>query len=120
MTPTPRVRSTALVAGEDGRSWFGDAPFSGLAYRVDDDGVVQARTAWQADDIDGITIVDVGAADAAAAGIVPGAFIDVRLDEVEEDVDFRATLVGVVSAPPAPRRAARALPIMTTAGSFGR
>lgn len=85
-----------------------------LVDRVDDDGVVQARTKWQADDIDGVTYVS------GADGIAPGTFIDVRLDEVIEDVDFAATLVAVVSMPaPAPRRA-RTLPVMGSIGSFGR
>jgi ribosomal protein S12 methylthiotransferase len=79
-----------------------------------DGGVVQARTAWQADDIDGVTYVS--GADAAA----PGSFLDVRLDEVVEDVDFTATFVRVVSAPAAPTRASRALPVMRSIGSFGR
>ena len=84
-----------------------------LVDRVDE-GVVQARTAWQADDIDGVTIVR-GAADA-----VPGAFVDVRLDSVEEDVDFEATFVRMASRPqPSATRRGRALPTLTI-GSFGR
>src|SRR6476469_7895944 len=46
-----------------------------LVDRVDGERV-QARTAFQADDIDGVTHVT------GASGIVPGTFIDVRLDEV--------------------------------------
>ncbi|MDB4875649.1 MAG: Ribosomal protein methylthiotransferase rimO [Gemmatimonadetes bacterium] len=84
-----------------------------LVDRVDD-GVVQARTMWQADDIDGVTYV------AGAEHVAPGAFIDVRLDDVLEDVDFAATLVNVVSAPLAPPRATRALPMFKSIGSFGR
>jgi hypothetical protein len=76
--------------------------------------VVQARTVWQADDIDGVTYVT------GADGILPGAFIDVRLDDVVEDVDFAATLGAVVSMPAAPPRRARALPVMGSIGSFGR
>lgn len=79
-----------------------------------DDGVVQARTAFQADDIDGVTYVS------GAVGIQPGAFIDVTLDEVVDDVDFAATFVRVVSAPAAPPKKARALPVMGSIGSFGR
>ena len=83
-----------------------------LVDRVDE-GVVQARTAWQADDIDGVTIVH-GSAEAT-----PGAFVDVRLDSVEDDVDFSAAFVRTVSttAPSAARR--RVLPTLTI-GSFGR
>ena len=43
-----------------------------------------------------------------------------RLDEVVEDVDFAATLVRVVSAPPAKARRVRALPVLGSIGSFGR
>ncbi len=87
-----------------------------LVDRVDD-GAVQARTKWQADDIDGVTYVR------GAEGVVPGSFIEVILDEVVEDVDFAATYVRTLSAPPAKPRQARALPVMSTAasiGSFGR
>ena len=51
-----------------------------------------ARLPWQADDIDGITVVS----DVAA----PGDFIDVRVDEVVDDYDFRATLVNATSVGP--------------------
>ena len=82
-----------------------------LVDRVDD-GMIQARNLWQADDIDGVTIVS------GADGPAPGTFIDVRLDGVEDDVDFAASFVGLVSAPAVPRR--RSLPMLTTVGSFGR
>jgi hypothetical protein len=84
-----------------------------LVDRVDDDSV-QARLACQADDIDGVTNVS------GASGIAPGTFIDVRLDDVVDDVDFAATFVGVVSAPAARPRQTRALPVMSSIGSFGR
>lgn len=84
-----------------------------LVDRVDDD-VVQARTMWQADDIDGVTYVS------GAEGVLPGSFIDIRLDEVVDDVDYAASLVAVVSTPTAPPRRARALPVMGSIGSFGR
>jgi len=84
-----------------------------LVDRVDDDSV-QARLACQADDIDCVTYV------LGAAGIAPGTFIDVRVDDVIDDVDFAATLVGVVSAPVARPRLTRALPVMGSIGSFGR
>jgi ribosomal protein S12 methylthiotransferase len=78
-----------------------------------DDGVAQARNLWQADDIDGVTIVS------GAAGAVAGTFVDVRLDSVEDDVDFAASFIRLVSAP-APARRRRSLPTLTTVGSFGR
>jgi ribosomal protein S12 methylthiotransferase len=87
-----------------------------LVDRVDD-AAVQARTAWQADDIDGVTYVR------DAVGVVPGMFVDVRLDDVIEDVDFGGSLVDVVSAPVPAARAARTLPVLGSigsAGSFGR
>jgi ribosomal protein S12 methylthiotransferase len=80
--------------------------------RVDDDGV-QARVLWQADDIDGVTRL------AGARKVSPGSFVDVQLDEVVDDVDFAASLVSVVSAPPARARRVRALPTLTI-GSYGR
>ncbi len=81
--------------------------------RVHDDGTVEARTVWQADDIDGVTWLD---ADAAP----PGALVDVRIRQVDE-YDFRAAVVGVVSSPAAARRR-RPLPVAAgaTMGSFGR
>jgi ribosomal protein S12 methylthiotransferase len=74
----------------------------------------EARTLWQADDIDGITRVT---GDAPA-----GAIVDVRIDDVVDDYDFAATLERVVMAPPAPARAGRALPMLggVVQGSFGR
>jgi len=84
-----------------------------LIDRVDGD-MVQARTTWQADDIDGVTYVS------GADGLLPGTFADVSLDEVVEDVDFRGTLEVVVQAPAAPPRVKRLLPVMGTTGSFGR
>jgi hypothetical protein len=76
--------------------------------------VVQARATFQADDIDGVTYLT------GAAGLLPGTFADVLLEEVLEDVDFRASLVSVVRAPAPPPRVARLLPVLGTVGSFGR
>ncbi len=81
---------------------------------ADADGMARARLPWQADDIDGVTWV---ATDAA-----PGSFVEVTVDDVIDDYDFRATVRRVlepVAAPVAsPRR--RELPVTTTIGSFGR
>ena len=79
-----------------------------------DGDTVQARTKWQADDIDGVTYVT------GTSGITPGTFIDARLDEVIEDVDFGASFVRAISAPPAPVRATRTLRVLGSVGSFGR
>ena len=84
-----------------------------LVDRVEDE-QVQARTVWQADDIDGVTyIVD-------APEVAPGSFVDVRLDAVVDDVDFAASLERVVSAPTEPAKRARVLPVMGSIGSYGR
>ena len=42
MKPLPRVSSQALVRGDDDRERFQGAPYSGLAYRVNDAGVVES------------------------------------------------------------------------------
>jgi ribosomal protein S12 methylthiotransferase len=80
------------------------------------DGEAQARTVWQADDVDGVTFLD------GADSLAPGTIVDAVIEGVEEDVDFRASLLRVVDrvgTAGAPRR--RALPVMsTTIGSFGR
>ena len=81
---------------------------------ADGTGLAEARTVWQADDIDGVTRVRTDA--------IPGTILDVRIDGVENDYDFEATALRVVSAPTTmERRAGRALPMLaTTIGSFGR
>jgi ribosomal protein S12 methylthiotransferase len=72
----------------------------------------EARAPWQADDIDGIVRVH--------AAIPAGRFADVRIDAVEDDYDFRATLVNPIEPIAAVRRS-RALPVTaTTIGSYGR
>ncbi len=80
------------------------------------DGEAQARTVWQADDVDGVTFID------GAESLAPGTIVDAVIEGVEDDVDFRASLLRVVDrvgAAGAPRR--RVLPVMsTTIGSFGR
>ena len=85
-----------------------------LVDRVDDD-TIQARTTMQADDIDGVTYVR------GAPPVMPGTFLDVRLDEVVDDYDFGASFVRVHSAPAPASRVIRALPVIaTTIGSYGR
>jgi ribosomal protein S12 methylthiotransferase len=75
----------------------------------------QARTDAQADDVDGVTWLDANAS--------PGELIEVRLDAVVDDFDFEATVVGPLENPGRPavmvhRRAS--LPILSTAGAYGR
>jgi ribosomal protein S12 methylthiotransferase len=80
------------------------------------DGEAQGRTVWQADDVDGIAYIQ------GAESLAPGTIVDAAIERVEDDVDFRATMLRVVNTPvPAARRASRALPMLaTTIGSFGR
>ena len=80
------------------------------------DGEAQARTVWQADDVDGVTLLD------GAESLAPGTIVDTVVEGVEEDVDFRATLLRIVDrgAPPAVRHV-RSLPVVNASiGSFGR
>ncbi len=75
----------------------------------------QARLPWQADDIDGVTTIDEAHA--------PGTFLDVAVEEVVDDYDFRASVVRVVdrTLPPVRSRATPMLPLFEpTAGSYGR
>ncbi len=80
------------------------------------DGEAQGRTVWQADDVDGIAYIH------GADALAPGTIVDAVIEGIEDDVDFRATLLRVVDSNE--RRAvprARSLPVMsTTIGSFGR
>jgi ribosomal protein S12 methylthiotransferase len=80
------------------------------------DGEAQGRTVWQADDVDGIAYIQ------GAELLAPGTIVDAVIEGVEDDVDFRATLLRVVDVPgAAPVRASRSLPVMgTTIGSYGR
>ena len=74
----------------------------------------EARTIWQADDVDGITYL---------GGDAPvGALVDVTIEDVVDDFDFRARLTRVVDAQTPRRRSARRLPVVSgiTDGSFGR
>jgi ribosomal protein S12 methylthiotransferase len=80
------------------------------------DGGSQARLPWQADDIDGVTYVDELHA--------PGTFLDVAVEEVIDDYDFRASVVSVVGSPAVPAITTRrgpSLPVLQrTVGSYGR
>lgn len=98
--------------------------------RVHDDGTLEARTIWQAHEIDGITRVACGASDGTGVGDsasdgggglpTAGALIDVRVDSVVDDYDLRATLIAAVqSASRTPPLAPRFLPLASI-GSYGR
>jgi len=78
-------------------------------------GTSQARLPWQADDIDGITHIDLA--------LPPGTIAEVAVEEVVDDYDFQASLIRVAIPASAPQttRVARQLPIkQVTIGSFGR
>ena len=78
-------------------------------------GAAEARTIWQAHDIDGVTVLG---SEALGAGDI----VSARIDEVVDDVDLRASVVGIHSrasqaAQPKPRQ--RQLPLISI-GSYGR
>jgi ribosomal protein S12 methylthiotransferase len=78
-------------------------------------GETEARTVWQADDIDGITILS------GAEGLAQGTIVDVRIDDVVDDVNFAASVVRVASQPSAAAPRRRGLPIAgASISSFGR
>ena len=86
-----------------------------LIDRVHADGSVEARTSWQADDIDGITRVTTDVA------LRPGSLVDIAVERVADDYDFEASLIRVVAAPAPAQVRTRALPVMgATLGSYGR
>jgi ribosomal protein S12 methylthiotransferase len=93
--------------------------------RVQRDGKVQARTYGQADDIDGVTWIRPGMAGGGwrmGEPLRPGDLVEVRLDAVSNDYDFEATLVRQLGTASRvmPRSAPRTLPVISTAGAFGR
>jgi len=94
-----------------GRSW------TAMVDSIDPDtGLAIARLPWQADDIDGVTYLD--------EAIPVGSLVEVAAEHVVDDYDFRASVIRVVSAPPAPGDQSgkrHPLPMMSgTIGSFGR
>ena len=78
-----------------------------------DNGRSVGRMSWQADDVDGVTMLD--------DLVEPGEFADVAAVEVVDDYDFKATLVSRITSTPLTlaRPARRNLP-MATIGSYGR
>jgi ribosomal protein S12 methylthiotransferase len=81
--------------------------------RISDDGGSIGRLPWQADDVDGVTYID--------ERLEPGEFADVAVEEVVDDYDFRATMVRrIATAPRLATTTRRALPLITTIGSYGR
>ena len=103
-----------LVTGERYERRIGSVTRA-IIDRVTDQGI-EARTLWQADDIDGITSL------AGADGLTPGTIVDARIDDVVEDVNFAATVLRVANATERPAARRRALPLVAggSIGSFGR
>lgn len=104
-----------LITAERYESWIGRSVRAMIDRAGETGAPAQARLDAQADDIDGVTWVD----SSAPAGTI----LEVRLDDVVDDYDFRATAIRVLDAPHAsissPGR--RALPIAAgSIGSFGR
>ena len=83
--------------------------------RVHDEDTIEARTIWQAHDIDGITLCRMQGAGYHARA---GSLMDVRIDEVADDVDLRATITRVQSHA-TPARPMRSLPLASI-GSWGK
>lgn len=89
--------------------------------RVDGD-TIEARTIWQAHEIDGITrlMADGGRVTADGSRLMAGTLIDVRVEEVVDDVDLRASLRAVIDRPsPIRHHPRKALPLISI-GSYGR
>ncbi len=82
--------------------------------RIDETGRTVGRLPWQADDVDGITILDEPA--------IVGQFLDVAVQEVIDDYDFRASIVSRIDpvSAPVPATLSRVLPMAVTVGSYGR
>ena len=76
---------------------------------------VEARTPWQADDIDGVTYLE------AHDGLRPGDFAEARLATLVDDYSYGAAVLGGIERATMPARRVRRLPmIVETVGSFGR
>ena len=88
--------------------------------RASESGAVEARTIWQAHEIDGVTRVAGGV---EGWGPRPGDFVDVRIDGVSDDIDLVASIVRVADVPGArravPHNSGRTLPLASI-GSWGR
>jgi ribosomal protein S12 methylthiotransferase len=85
-----------------------------LVDRIADSGLaVEARAQWQADDIDGLVRID---------ALAPaGSFVEVEIDAVEDDYDFRASIAGPIDPPRLAVPRGRALPVTASSiGSYGR
>ena len=84
-----------------------------LVDRIDEHGRSVGRMPWQADDVDGVALLD--------GRVEPGEFAEVAVNEVLDDYDFSVTLVERIAsvARAVPQLPRRALP-MATIGTYGR
>jgi len=85
--------------------------------RVSEDGL-EARSIWQAHEIDGTTSV-IGD---RSLVVGPGTLLDVRIESVVDDYDLEASIVKIVGqmAHTTEHRTMRRLPIATSMSSYGR
>jgi ribosomal protein S12 methylthiotransferase len=85
--------------------------------RVSDE-TLEARTIWQAHEIDGTTAVVGG----GLSVVAPGTLMDVRVDSVVDDYDLTATFVRTVGqiGHTTEHRSLRHLPIASSMSSYGR
>ena len=107
-----------LVTSERYEAMLGNAA-AAIVDRVVD-GRTQGRTTSQADDIDGVTHIAPGTV--GTMPLRPGDLVELRLDAVVNDFDFEATLVRRLDSAPRAGRPdlPRFLPVMPSAGAFGR
>ncbi len=103
------------ITAERYESRLGRTALALVDRRNAESGTSQARLPWQADDIDGVTQIDMA--------LAPGTMAEVAVEEVVDDYDFQASVIRVVlpSDVAHERRPSRQLPIsQVTIGSYGR
>jgi ribosomal protein S12 methylthiotransferase len=103
------------ITAERYESRLGRTAFALVDRANPETGTSQARLAWQADDIDGVTQIDVA--------LPAGTIAEVAVEEVVDDYDFQASVIRVAlpAGVPERRRVSRELPIsQVTIGSYGR
>jgi len=104
-----------LITADRYETWLGSTARAMVDRPAADGRPAQARLDAQGDDIDGVTWVETDEA--------PGTLIELRLDEVVDDYDFRATALRTLDrvTPKDARRGRRPLPMVAgSVGSFGR
>jgi ribosomal protein S12 methylthiotransferase len=104
-----------VITGERYAAMLGRTVRAMVDRQARDGSLAQARLTAQADDIDGVTWLDTDAA--------PGSILDVHLDEVVDDYDFRASPVGVRDAVRVAPVGRRVLPLaggVSGSAAYGR